>query len=59
MDGLEGRPVTFVVLVASFVGCACLIVPLVILAAFALFDRGEESPVVGHHADGGVTRPGG
>jgi hypothetical protein len=51
--------VTFLVLVATFIGCSCLIVPLVILAAFALFDRHDDVPAVGRGAAGGVTRSGG
>jgi hypothetical protein len=49
---------TFLVVVATFIGLSCLIVPLLILAAFALFDRGGD-PI--QSARGGgittVTRP--
>ncbi len=50
---------TFLVLIAAFVGCSCLLVPLVLLAAFALFDRDQTGPAVGDGARDAVTRSGG
>ena len=48
---------TFLVVVATFIGLSCLIVPLLILAAFAIFDRGD--PIQTPHSGGitTVTRP--
>jgi hypothetical protein len=55
----RGLPVTFLVLVATFVGCSCLVVPLVLLAAFALFDRDAAEPELPSGAPSRVTRSGG
>ena len=51
--------VTFLVLVASFVGLSCLVVPLLLLGAFALLDR--DDPVQSGPPRGAptVTHPGG
>jgi hypothetical protein len=51
--------VTFLVLVAMFIGCSCVLVPLLILAAFALFDRDDPARAVPRRHPTGVTRPGG
>ncbi len=50
---------TFLVLIATFVGCSCLVVPLVLLAAFALFDRDSAEPELPSGAPTRVTRSGG
>ena len=51
--------VTFLVLVASFVGLSCVVVPLLLLGAFALF--GRDDPVQSGSARRAptVTHPGG
>ncbi len=55
----RGLPVTFLVLVATFIGCSCLVVPLLLLAAFALFDRDAAEPESPGSAPSTVTRTGG
>ena len=48
---------TFLVVVATFIGLSCLIVPLLILAAFALFDRGDPIQTARGGGITTVTRP--
>jgi hypothetical protein len=51
--------VTFLVLIATFIGLSCLIVPLLIFAAFALFDRDDPVRAVPRGSATSVTRRGG
>ncbi len=51
--------VEFLVLVASFVGLSCLVVPLLLLGAFALFGRDDTGPSAPPPRAPNVTHPGG
>ena len=50
---------TFLVLVASFVGMSCVVVPLLLLGAFALFDRDDPVQSGSPRRAPTVTHPGG
>jgi hypothetical protein len=51
--------VDFLLLVATFVGFSCLVVPLLIVIAFAVFNREDDRAAVRRGRAPGVTRPGG
>jgi hypothetical protein len=50
--------VTFLVLIASFVGLSCLVVPLLLIGAFALFDRDDPDERGSPRRAPTVTHPG-
>jgi hypothetical protein len=51
--------VTFLVLIASFVGLSCVIVPLLLIGAFAVFDRDDPVERGSPRSAPTVTHPSG